>query len=107
MKINVTKQLMQVDGKNPIKHSDGEVATFRSIVGEVMSNRVPDDPRELKFSLQCFEIGKRIFESETAELSIKELGFIQERVAKFGYSHFVVGRINEVIESASPLAAVE
>ena len=100
MKISVTTEIKNFKGEQ-IKHSDETVATFRSIVCEVLSMpQASDRGKDSTHIYKMYRLGQRINDEDLVELNLEERSLIKERVTASDYLIPIKGKIYDMLEES-------
>jgi len=116
MRINVTQTLLNYEGKpiyeqrnkrddegKIIRKDDGEPVLedvkldLRSVITTALLGSEPNKPRTAEDKNRADQINRKIWEKKEVDLTIKERGYIMEKVGIF-FNPLVLGRIEELFE---------
>ena len=102
MKIRILDKILNYEGR-PIKESgasDSPDITWRSVIFTALNNFAQDEKPTGEIKTKCYQITKKVFDSNEPDLTVDQRALVLERIEKIYSSPLIIGRSKEFFEEA-------
>lgn len=96
MKVKVTEKVLGYEGK-PVKDGEKDLEWLQ-VFFIALNNFTQDEKPTSEVKSRCYQITKKLYDSNEPDLTVEERSFLIERVRKMFTSPLVCGRVEEFLE---------
>jgi len=97
MKVNILSAIKDYKGEN-IKKNEKEDITWQDVVYTSLNNFAPGEQPTSEVKQKCYQITKKIYDSNEPDLTVSEIAFILERIEKIQMMPIICGKAKEFFD---------
>lgn len=95
MKVNVLTKVIGYD-KKPVKDGQADLV-WKNVFFQALNNFTKDEQPSNELKIRCYQITKKIFDSNDPDLAVDERALVMERVKKM-FAPLICGEVEKFLE---------